>query len=42
MITYTCPNDSGVGAIDKSDPFEHVFDPDIILEVLRKIFMDEI
>ena len=41
-FTYTCPNDSGVGAMDRFDPLEHVFDPYIILEVLRKIFVDEV
>ena len=39
VFTYTCSNGSGVGAIDRSDPFEHVFDPYCILEFLRKIFM---
>ena len=42
FFTYTCPNGSGVGAIDRSDPFEHVFDPYFILEVPRKIFMDKV
>ena len=42
IFTYTCPNGSGVGAIDRSDPFEHVFDPYCTLEVLRKIFTDEV
>ena len=42
VFTYTCPNGSGVGAIDRSDPFEHVFDPYCTLEVLRKIFIDEV
>ena len=42
IFTYTCPNGSGVGAIDRSDPLEHVFDPYCIVEVLRKIFRDEV
>ena len=42
VFTYTCPNGSGVGAIDRSDPLEHVFDPYCIVEVLRKIFRDEV
>ena len=42
IFIYTCPNGSGVGAIDRSDPSEHVFDPYSILEVLRKIFTDEV
>ena len=42
IFTYTYPNGSGVGAIDGSDPFKHAFDPHCILEVLRKIFMDEV
>ena len=42
IFTYTRPNGSGVGAIDRSDPSEHVFDPYCTLEVLRKIFMDKV
>ena len=29
-------------AIDRPDPFEQVFDPYIILEVLGRIFVDEV
>ena len=36
IFTYTCPNGSGVGAIDRSDRSEHVSDPYSILEVLKK------
>ena len=39
IFTYTCPNGSGVGAIDRSDRAEHVFNPYSTLEVLRKFFM---
>ena len=42
IFTYTCPNHSGVGAIDSPDRFEHVFDPYYTLEVLEKIFKHEI
>ena len=42
IFTYKCPNGSGVGAIDRSDPLEHVFDPYCIVEVLRKFFRDEV
>ena len=42
ILTYTCPNHSGVGAIDSPDRFEHVFDPYYILEALEKIFKREI
>ena len=42
IFIYTCPNGSGVGAIDRSDPSEHVFDPYCTLELLRKIFMDKV
>ena len=42
IFTYTCPNGSGVGAIDRSDPSEHVFDPYCTLEVFRKFFMDKV
>ena len=34
-----CPNESGMGAIDRSYPPEHVFDPYWTLEVTRKFFM---
>ena len=39
---FTCPSGSEVGAIDRSDPSKHVFDPYCTLEVLRKIFMDRV
>ena len=42
IFTYECPNGSGVGAIDRSDPLGDVFDQYHMLEVLRKIFMDEV
>ena len=42
IFTYTCPNGSGVGAIDSHDPLEDVFDPYYMLEVLRKFFMDKV
>ena len=32
IFTYTCPNGSGVGAIDRSYPAEHVFEPYCTLE----------
>ena len=38
IFTYTCPNHSGVGAIDSPDRFEHVFDPYYTLEVHEKSF----
>ena len=41
IFTHTCPNGSGVGAIDRSDPPEHVFNPYWALEVLRKFFIDK-
>ena len=42
IFTYTCPNGSGVGAIDRPDPFKHAFDPYCTLKVLKKFFMDQI
>ena len=42
IFTYTCPNHSGVGAIDSPDPFEDVFHPNYILEVPEKNFGYEI
>ena len=42
IFAYTCPNRSGVGAIDSPDGFEHVFDPYYIREVLEKIFTRDI
>ena len=41
IVSCTCPNDLGVGAIDRPDPFEQVFDPCNILKVLGIIFVDE-
>ena len=38
----TCPNHSGVGAIDNLDRFEQVFDTYYIPEASKKIFMDDI
>ena len=37
IFTYTCPNHSGVGAIDRADQLEHVFHPYYMLEVREKI-----
>ena len=37
IFTYTCPNHSGVGAIDSADQLEHVFYPYYMLEVREKI-----
>ena len=34
---YTCPNHSGVGAIDCTDQLEHIFYPYYMLEVREKI-----
>ena len=42
IFTYTCPNHSGVGAIDSPDRFEHVSNQYYILEVPGKFFRDEI
>ena len=42
IFTYTCPNRSGVGAIDSPDQFEHVFDPNYTWEVLEKNFTHDI
>ena len=42
IFTYTCPNHFGVGAIDSSDQFEHVFDPQRIQKVFEKNFTDYI
>ena len=39
IFPYTCPNGSGVGAIDRCYRAEHVFDPYWTLEVLRNFFM---
>ena len=39
---FTCPSGSGVGAIDRSDPSKHVFDPYCTLEVLKNFFMDRV
>ena len=41
IVSCTCPNDLGVGVIDRPDPFEQIFDPWIILEVPGMIFIDE-
>ena len=38
IVIYTCPNRSGVGAIDSPDHLEHVFDPYYIQKKLEKIF----
>ena len=37
ILACTCPNRSGVGAIDNPDRFEQVFNPYYILEVPEKI-----
>ena len=42
IFAYMRPKRSGIGAIDKSYPPEHVFDPYCTLEVLRKFFMDKV
>ena len=42
IFAYTCPNRSGVGAIDNPDRFEQVFDTYYIHMVSEKIFMDDI
>ena len=42
IFACTCPNRSGVGAIDNPDRFEQVFDPYYILEVPEKIFTHDI
>ena len=41
ILTYTCPNHSGVGVIDSPDRFEHVSNQYYILEVPGKFFRDE-
>ena len=38
----TCPNHSGVGAIDNPDRFEQAFDTYYLTEVSEKIFTDDI
>ena len=42
IFAYTCPNRSGVGAINNPDRSEQVFDAYYISEVSKKIFMDDI
>ena len=42
ILTFTCPNGPGIGAIDNPDRFEQVFDTYYIPEVSEKIFMDDI
>ena len=42
MFECTCPNHSGVGAIDKPDRFEQAFDTYYLTEVSEKFFMDGI
>ena len=42
IFSCTCPNHSGVGAIDNLDRFEQVFDTYYIPEALEKIFTDDI
>ena len=42
IFACTCPNRSGVGAIDNPDRFEQVFHPYYILEVPEKIFTRDI
>ena len=37
ILTYTCPNHSGVGVIDSPDRFEHVLHSYCIHQVLEKI-----
>ena len=42
IFACTCPNRSGVGAIDNPDRFEQVFDTYYIPEASEKIFTDDI
>ena len=42
IFACTCPNRSGVGAIDNPDRFEQVFYPYYILEVPEKNFTHDI
>ena len=42
IFACTCPNRSGVGAIDNPDRFEQVFDTYYLPETSEKIFMDDI
>ena len=42
IFTYTCPNHSGVSAMDSPDPFEDGLHPNYIVEVPLKIFRYEI
>ena len=42
ILTYTCPNHSGVGVIDSPDRFEHVLHSYCIHQVLEKNFRHEI
>ena len=42
IFAYTCPNRSGVGAINNPDRSEQVFDAYYISEASKKIFMDDI
>ena len=42
IFTQTCPNHTGVGAIDNPDRFEDVFDPHCVQEVLEKLFIHQI
>ena len=42
IFTHTCPNHSGVGAIDSPDHFEQVFDPYYIRVVHGKNFSHDI
>ena len=42
ILTYTCPNHSGVGVIDSPDRFQHVLHSYCIHQVLEKNFRHEI
>ena len=42
IFAYTCPNRSGVGAINNPDRSEQVFDAYYISKASKKIFMDDI
>ena len=42
IFTYTCPNHSGVSAIDSPDRLEHVLHPYCILEALENFFGHEL
>ena len=42
IFTCSCPNLSGVGAIDNSDRFEQFVDTQYIPEASEKIFTDDI